>query len=343
MGIRGAWNFLESKGISGDKLRSIEDIVRNHPQEKIHVDMVGTFYEVFEENFLRCTEYKMRKKHIGMRNVLRYLSVILPKTRSVLYVDGLPTVERTRAHIKRVERKLKTQKIMEKELNKYLIKKTKFRHRKLVDMSKKLFRITRDLEALFVTTARQEGWTVVVAEGEAEVAIGRTGGIVMSSDSDMLFYPKVKAVIRPIERNFYYYEKKDILDSLLISNEAFTVLGILSDNDYDADYFADEEFTPTIFDRDTYKYAFEDRYDEVLQNSTLNFADTYSSTEKIRTHMQEYLNSMSGKFGKTVDIESYRYSFRIFALQKEEVIMEKDEEGDSILRPQNYIDIIFGL
>jgi hypothetical protein len=340
MGVRGAWHFLASEGLSGNRLGDIQDIVTMYSQETIHVDIVGTFYQVFEENFLRCSEHNIDKKNIGMRNVLRHLSVVLPKQRCILYIDGKPTVERTRAHTKRVESRLKTQRALEKELEKHLSKQTKLRHKKLIDMSKKLFRITRDLEALFVSTAQQDGWKVVVAEGEAEVAIGREGGIVLTSDSDMLFYPKVTGVIKPVGRNYYYYHKKDILDALFISNEAFTVLGILSDNDYDPDYFANDKVTLTVFDKDFYKRSFEERYDEVLHNSILKFSNNCSTADKIKAYMLEYLNSMNGKTAKAVKFESYRNSFRVFALQQEEIILEKDEKGDLLVRPQDYVDII---
>ncbi|KAG0346855.1 hypothetical protein BGZ54_005081, partial [Gamsiella multidivaricata] len=86
-----------------------------------------------------------------------------------------------------------------------------------------------------------KGWRVKVSPFEADVDIAnwcRTGDIVVSGDSDMLIYPTVETVWRPISRGrFLVYDLFEVGKYLEIGHSGLTVLGIVSNNDYSKDIF----------------------------------------------------------------------------------------------------------
>lgn len=97
-------------------------------------------------------------------------------------------------------------------------------------MALKKFRFTNDLKKIVDETAKKKNWDAIVARGEAEVEIGKIDGIVMSGDSDMLFYSKIGTIIR-------IYHKSEILARLQLNKAAVTTLGIIPSNDYEASFY----------------------------------------------------------------------------------------------------------
>jgi hypothetical protein len=88
---------------------------------------------------------------------------------------------------------------------------------------------------------RSKGWTVIECATEADLKIAsdcKAGDIVISSDSDMLLYKNVTTIWRPISRQrFLVYRIPDILATLGVSRTQFTVLGLVSHNDYNRNIY----------------------------------------------------------------------------------------------------------
>jgi hypothetical protein len=83
-----------------------------------------------------------------------------------------------------------------------------------------------------------KGYAIILCSTEADVAIAsdcHPSDLVMSSDSDLLIYPTIRTLWRPIARQskFLVYEKNDLLSTLDLSQPQLTVFGIVSNNDYD--------------------------------------------------------------------------------------------------------------
>ncbi|KAH8548982.1 hypothetical protein BGW37DRAFT_522888 [Umbelopsis sp. PMI_123] len=82
------------------------------------------------------------------------------------------------------------------------------------------------------------GWTIIECIDEADVHIGSLTltdeDVVVSGDSDMLFYDSVQHVLRPVAKMVYhYYSKTDITTLLNLISLQWTSVGIVSGNDYD--------------------------------------------------------------------------------------------------------------
>ncbi|KAF9271079.1 hypothetical protein BGZ68_004282, partial [Mortierella alpina] len=88
----------------------------------------------------------------------------------------------------------------------------------------------------FAEYLRARDWNVVECRTEADLAIGndcRPGDIVLTRDSDLLIYPEVACIWRPISRGrLLEYHVGDVLASLKITRAQLTVLGVVSRNDY---------------------------------------------------------------------------------------------------------------
>ncbi|KAI8984332.1 hypothetical protein BDF20DRAFT_934830 [Mycotypha africana] len=255
MTVKGFWKFSKEekvRKIRVENLRASEVISLLSRNEKLHVDINSAFFSIFERYYLRCSEYDSEKrKESAALSVLERLDHILDKQQCILYTDGIKTAERMRAYRKRLDDKLSTQERLENKIEYFQKEKaTKEDFDRLIDLATNMFRISDFVESSFCIKAKQEGWDIVRAEGEAEVHIGRiTGAVVVSNDSDMIFYPNVKAVISPRPEGCYFiYKKQTVLDDLKLSQEAFTALGTLSTNDYDDDPFSivdDDNLLPT--------------------------------------------------------------------------------------------------
>ncbi|KAI7817782.1 hypothetical protein BC939DRAFT_316439 [Gamsiella multidivaricata] len=92
------------------------------------------------------------------------------------------------------------------------------------------------IRASFVEYMTQAGWKIQTCETEADVAIARDcepGDIVVSADSDMMAYPSISTLWRPIARNLILvYNLKDARRTLDFSEAQLTALAVVSGNDY---------------------------------------------------------------------------------------------------------------
>ncbi|GAB5587405.1 hypothetical protein Unana1_02305 [Umbelopsis nana] len=103
---------------------------------------------------------------------------------------------------------------------------------------RRAFNINSPVKDTLVKTARQEGWNIILCQGEADVHIGGLhldeSATVISGDSDLLFYPSVHNVLRPMETgSFHSYKESNILALLKLTALPWTCVGIVSGNDYD--------------------------------------------------------------------------------------------------------------
>jgi hypothetical protein len=93
------------------------------------------------------------------------------------------------------------------------------------------------MKKTLIQIAREEGWNMVACEGEADVHIGGLDldetNVVISSDSDLLFYPRVQQVLRPMKDcSFHLYRKSNVTAVSNVTALQWTCVGIVSGNDY---------------------------------------------------------------------------------------------------------------
>jgi len=228
---------------------------------------------------------------------------------------------------------------LENEVFEYNKVRTKARHKTILYLARKLFRVNPDIEHVIRTTAEQSGWRVIVAKGEAEVEIGKAGGIVYSQDSDMLFYPKVETVICPFDGAFHFYNKKTILPQLDLTSEFFTVMGIIAKNDYEEDFYSGEKEEGN---KNFYRDRMIDIYKELIDIKRDSFnVGNLSGSSLIHAILKAYVSFMNAKTGKSITVDAYENSYSIFALQQEQILVEAyDPRSYEINCPATYLDRI---
>jgi hypothetical protein len=175
------------------------------------------------------------------------LSVLLigNQQRVIIYVDGEPAEEKLATQLQRQQSREKAQSrasdaldVLRNRVDSGLsVRKTNFS-----DVRKYLrgcFRLSTADRDAFIAFLKSKGWIVVLCETEADVRIAKdcqVNDIVISRDSDMLIYTKVKTLWRPIghatQGKFLVYEIPIILASLDLSRTQLTTLGVISRNDY---------------------------------------------------------------------------------------------------------------
>ncbi|GAN02917.1 hypothetical protein MAM1_0030c02367 [Mucor ambiguus] len=313
MGVAGTWSFLQYKQVDVTRSNTTQHDVGIHSSSIIHLDLVGGFYDSIQRCFLNCHEHQKGKKIAAAKRFLAEVNTMFDKKRCILYIDGTPTMQRDFAHGKRLDNLLEVQAKLENEVREYNKVRTKARHRTVMYLARKLFRVSPDIEQTIRTTAESTGWKVVVAKGEAEVEIGKTGGIVFTRDSDMLFYPKIETVICPFDGAFRFYNKGVLLPQLELTSEFFTVMGIIAKNDYEEDFYSAEKVEGN---RDFYRDRMADIYKELvdIKKGSFNVGNLYGSA-LIQVILKAYVSFMNAKTGKRIAADAYENSYSIFALQ----------------------------
>ncbi|KAL9548251.1 hypothetical protein MBANPS3_005778 [Mucor bainieri] len=331
MGVAGTWSFLQHQQI---------DVARfNAPQDDASIHYSSGFYDSIRRCFLNCQEHQEGKKIAAAKRLLREMGTLFNKRRCILYIDGTPTMQRDFAHGKRLDRLLDVQSKLETEVREYNKARSKARHKTIMYLARQLFRVDSDIERVISTTAAASGWKVVVAKGEAEVEIGKTGGIVYTQDSDMLFYPKIETVICPFDGAFRFYHKSSILPQLDLTSEFFTVMGIIAKNDYEDDFYTGEKDEGN---RDFYRDRMVHIYKELADIKRDSFnVESLSGSSLIQAILKAYVSFMNAKTGKRVAVDAYDNSYSIFALQQEQTLVEAyDPRSYDINRPAMYLDRI---
>ncbi|KAF9998138.1 hypothetical protein BGZ79_008186 [Entomortierella chlamydospora] len=183
---------------------------------------------------------------------LSILTVLPPITivggnqqRVVIYFDGEPPEEKLTTQLQRQQSRNKAQSRASNvvdELRNHVdsglgIRKAIFS--KIRKYLRECFRLsTTDRDAL-IAFLKSKGWIVVLCETEADVRIAedcQVNDIVISRDSDMLIYTKVKTLWRPIghaiQGKFLVYKISIIFASLGLTRTQLTSLGVISRDDY---------------------------------------------------------------------------------------------------------------
>lgn len=339
MGVAGTWSFLQYKQVDVTRSNTTQHDAGIYLSSTIHIDLVGGFYDSIRRCFLNCHEHQQAKKMAAARRLVAEIASMFDKRRCILYIDGTPTMQRDFAHSKRLDKLLEVQAKLETEVREYNKVRTKARHRTIMYLARQLFRVSHDIELAIRTAAETAGWKVIVAKGEAEVEIGKAGGIVYTQDSDMLFYPNIDTVICPFDGTFRFYSKKNFLPQLDLTSEFFTVMGILAKNDYEQDFYSDEKEEGN---RDFYRDRMIDIYQELvaIKRDSFNVGNLSGST-LIQAILKAYVSFMAAKTGKRIAVDAYENSYSVFALQQEQTLVEAyDPRCYEINRPAMYLDRI---
>lgn len=306
MGVEHAWKMLARKGIAGDVIREpLEALNGQETVTPICVDVAGAFFSLIRHHFLACDPDDKDQLTKASEAFLASLATVLTKDRSILYLDGNPTVERGYAYDKRISSLLKKQQVFESELRDYIDFPTGPHLDKLIKMVGDLFVFTQDMKDALLTTAKRLGWNAIRADGEAEVMIGKAGGTVLSHDSDMLFYPCVDAVIKQKGKGqFRVFDKPSIFAKLQLTSSAFTALGVLAANDYGPGLSA----KGSLVSNDC------NIYDLVL--------DIQRSSPELSAKdiIVACTNKMNTDLKKHIFFESFSNVYRVFVLQEEQLL-----------------------
>ncbi|KAF8921780.1 hypothetical protein BGZ58_003858, partial [Dissophora ornata] len=238
MGIEGLWTFLRKKGYEPvlryrSSYLSPSSIGHN---PAIRVDILGSFYVTVRHAYSSCS---IDDAHcIVEREILK----LGTQADLVLYVDGLHSEEKGPTQVHREDLRRKALERAEKhlcELEGRVDRKLRVRRHHFNNINKNLrsaFYWSMDARQAFAKYMREKEWNVVECLTEADLTIGlecKPGDIVVSRDSDMLMYMCVETIWRPISRDrFLVYDVASVLATLRFSRVQFTVLGIVSKNDY---------------------------------------------------------------------------------------------------------------
>lgn len=94
----------------------------------------------------------------------------------------------------------------------------------------------------FAEYMRTLGWTVILYDTEADIAIARDaqpGDIIISSDSDMMGYASIHTLWRPDSRNIVLvYYMPNLLKTIGFNRSQLTVLAVVSRNDYQRNIYS---------------------------------------------------------------------------------------------------------
>lgn len=339
MGVSGAWSFLQHKQVDVTRSNTTQHDAGLYSSSTIHVDLVGGFYDSIRRCFLNCHDHQQAKTMAAAKRLVAEFNSMFNKRRCILYIDGTPTMQRDFAHGKRLDKLLEIQFKLETEVREYNKVRTKARHRTIMYLARQLFRVSPDIEFAIRTAAEAAGWKVIVAKGEAEVEIGKAGGIVYTQDSDMLFYPKIDTVICAFDGAFRFYNKRDLLPQLDLTSEFFTVMGSIAKNDYEQDFYSEEEEEGY---RDFYRDRIIDIYQELVAIKRDSFnVGNLSGSNLVQAILKTYVSFMNAKTGKRIAVDAYENSYSIFALQQEQTLVEAyDPRSYEINRPALYLDRI---
>lgn len=208
---------------------------------KVRVDLLGAFYSTVRWAYITHPVDKAQE------HVHHKLEKTFDKANAIIYVDGVPPVEKQDEHRKRKERRRasltkagKYAEVLMERVNKQL----RVRKHHFQSVRKNLYRAFHlDLSDTIALACylRSMGWEVIECETEADVQIARDcmlGDFVVSGDSDLLIYNSVQKVWRPISGGrFLEYVVDDILDTFGLSRHQWIALGIVSRNDYNSNIY----------------------------------------------------------------------------------------------------------
>ena len=203
MGVVGAWPFIRKKGYEPTLARS-EPTVEG-PLRRI--DVLGCHFTTIRRAY-SCNDDA--KAHLIVEAAISNHAVPF---NSVLYLDGQPCEEKKATNVRRQEVRDKAVKQVEIDIPRLEDRvSTKQKMRKQVYFSAK-----KNIEKAFTWSPasklglfiflRLRGWVVTLCDTEADLTIAcqsRPGDIIISRDSDLLFYKNVESLWRlfPMTRSW---------------------------------------------------------------------------------------------------------------------------------------------
>ncbi|KAI7831572.1 hypothetical protein BC939DRAFT_473129 [Gamsiella multidivaricata] len=218
MGVVGLWSVLEKKkfepGIA----------IADYSKLKVtyHLDLFACLFVQIRSAF--CTYEDTEKAHEAIQRALLRL---FPGLNNItIYLDGRQALEERATHLKRLKI-AKDALLKARESYSSIEKHIGSRQDKWPSKQKEGLSKDNDFDL----------------RGQAGVATipsfqGLEGDIIVSGDSDMLIYPTVETVWRPISRGrFLVYNLFEVGKYLEIGRSGLTVLGIVSNNDYSKNIF----------------------------------------------------------------------------------------------------------
>ncbi|KAK5816265.1 hypothetical protein F5H01DRAFT_202893 [Linnemannia elongata] len=235
MGISFWFPFIRRKGYNPALLyQSI--IAKIAPDKHRRLDVLGTCYQVIRNSY---SNNPPDVAHRMLEEEVRRYGSSLDMS---LYIDGYQAVEKsyTAAERERVrDRALERTTTALDTLDSRLDNGLRISKHHFVDVRSSLassFYWSRESRSGFAQYMQNAGWTVKLADTEADLAIAidaQPDDIVISRDSDMMAYTSIRTLWRPISRGLILvYNVPDLLKALGVSRSQLTALAAVSRNDY---------------------------------------------------------------------------------------------------------------
>jgi hypothetical protein len=242
MGVLGLWRFLTRKGYEAVVIfqHSVPSNT-SEPNPRYLIDVLGC---IFMTILCAYSSLPLDRAHSVVEKALL---IFAHPSSALIYLDGSPAEEKLLTHTSREKARTEalskadecTTKLQDRVNQKLRVRKQQFVTIKT--LLRKAFYWSPDARRGLAQYLRSKGWTVIECATEADLKIAsdcKAGDIVISSDSDMLMYKNVTTIWRPISRQrFLVYRIPDILATLGVSRTQFTVLGLVSHNDYNRNIY----------------------------------------------------------------------------------------------------------
>ncbi|KAF9344173.1 hypothetical protein BGX34_005936 [Mortierella sp. NVP85] len=235
MGILGLWRLLKEPTLHHHLPQTSNAESSSAPICRL--DVLGTFYNEIKNAYSKHPSEAAH--HIMEQKLLKVGS----KEGLWVYLDGSPSKEKESTHAQREQKRMDNGR-----RGQQLLEDLRARIEDGQNVSKPMFKDVEkaiggtfywslESRAEFVAYLHQQGWKhIVEAATEADLAIAKDcqpNDIVISRDSDLLIYPSVTKVFRPISKGRYLqYDVQELTAVLGMNRIQFTVLGIVSRNDY---------------------------------------------------------------------------------------------------------------
>ncbi|KAI7817767.1 hypothetical protein BC939DRAFT_496420 [Gamsiella multidivaricata] len=221
MGIRGLYSTLKKRGLD-----PVAADPQDYQNQAVEVDLFGAFYGSLVRQI--TDDYDPSKvRAVGLTMAARLAKDFTP-AQCTIHIDGAPSQQKRNEHIRRKNRLTADLKKLQADLK---VMSTKSSNGQWTSKSV-VTKIKKGLRDVYRFDA--------AAKTEADTCIARTltmaaGSFVVSADSDLLIYPSVTKVLRPIFHGLAYalYTKESVTNALHVpSADYVTLLGIVSKNDY---------------------------------------------------------------------------------------------------------------
>jgi len=178
------------------------------------------------------------------KHLLRFVS----KQNAILYIDGDPAQEKLHTAAARKAKRQKAATRCEddlKMLNDRIEGGGRVRKQHFTAIKSSLASMwlwSAPSRQAFIEYMQDAGWTIRPCETEADVAIGSDctpDDVVLSTDSDMIAYPTIFKLWRPISNSLLLeYTMADICTLLNLSRAQLTALAVVSSNDYNRNIYS---------------------------------------------------------------------------------------------------------